>query len=133
VLKRLRIPLNESQPEFEGQVLNVAKVLVDSLNEAKIGELLGSGIKDEKGIAKLKRWLEQEGYPDVDGAVGLLQRIQRLRSRAAAHRKGSDYETFVKKELGDDGSVLGVARLMSEVISLLTSLRQFFLDGHKTD
>jgi hypothetical protein len=127
VLKRLRIPLNESQPEFEGQMLNMAKVLVDSLNEAKLEELLGSKVKDEKGIAKLKRWLEQAGYPDIDGVIDLLQQIQRLRSRAAAHRKGSDYDEFVKKELGNDGSVWGVARLLARAADMLISLRQFFL------
>jgi hypothetical protein len=103
----------------------MAKVLVDSLNEAKLEELLGSKVEGDKGIAKLKRWLEQEGYPDADGVIDLLQQVQRLRSRAAAHRKGSDYEAFVKKELGNDGSIWGVARLLARAGDLLVSLRQF--------
>ncbi|MCV7289201.1 hypothetical protein H7J87_28135 [Mycolicibacterium wolinskyi] len=127
VLKRLRVPLNNSQPEFEGQVMNMAKVLVDSLNESKLQELLGDKVEGEKGIAKLKRWLEHESYPDPDAIVTILQRVQRLRSRVAAHRKGSDYESFVRAELGDEGSVRGVSNLMAAASEMLVALRAVFL------
>jgi hypothetical protein len=108
-------------------VLNLAKVLVDALNESRLQKLLGSRIPNEKGISKLKRWLEKEGYPDSDRDIELLQQVQRLRSRAAAHRKGSDYERFVRSELGSDGSIWGLARLLARAINMLTSLREFFL------
>lgn len=133
VLKRLRIPLNESQPEFEGQILNLAKVLVDWLNESKLGSLLEAKVKDEKSIAKLKRWLEQEGYPDIDADVAVLQKVQRLRSRAAAHRKGSDYNAFLRDELGSDGLVWGFAQLLVECVEVLDHLRQFFLNSEADD
>lgn len=133
VLKRLRIPLNESQPEFEGQVLNLAKVLVDSLNETELGARLATKVKDEKGVSKFKRWLEQEGYPTVEADIAVLQKVQRLRSRAAAHRKGSDYEKFLTAELGDEGLVWGFARLLVGSIEVLDHLRQFFLYAEEDD
>ncbi|WP_165702093.1 hypothetical protein [Mycobacteroides abscessus] len=127
VLKRLRVPLNNSQPEFEGQVMNMAKVLVDSLNESKLQELLGDKVEGERGIAKLRRWLEREGHPDPEAVVTVLHRVQRLRSRVAAHRKGSDYEAFVSAELAGEGSIRGVSNLMAAVTDMLVALRTVFL------
>ena len=66
VLQRLRVPLDESQPEFENQVMGLAKVLVDALNENEIQKQLPSKVKDEKGISKLERWMSQEQYPLVE-------------------------------------------------------------------
>jgi hypothetical protein len=127
VLKRLRIPLTESQPEFEGQVLNLAKTLIDSLNDSTLDAHLSSKVKDERSIAKLKRWLEQESYAEVEPDIAVLKKIQLLRSRAAAHRKGSDYEEFLTKELGSDGLIQGFAKLLVDATEVLVHLRDHFL------
>ena len=92
VLQRLRVPLDDGQPEFESQVMGLAKVLVDALNEKAIQEQLPNKVQDEKGIDKLERWMRQEQHPSADAAIAFLRRLQRLRSKLTAHRKGSDYE-----------------------------------------
>ncbi|WP_028656683.1 hypothetical protein [Nocardioides sp. J54] len=133
VIKRLRIPLNESQPEFEAQILNLAKVMIDALNDSAIDAVLPNKIKDERSIAKLKRWLDHESYPYADGDVAVLQKVQRLRSRAAAHRKGSDYDDFLAAELGSDSLAWGFAKLLVEAIEVLIHLRAHFLPGLTDD
>ncbi len=93
VLSSLRLPLANSANEFDGQVLDLAKLVVDSLNEEQIAALLPApGPKDEKGIAKFERLLTNLQYPHVARDVTLLRTIQGVRSRGAAHRKGGDYD-----------------------------------------
>ena len=133
VLKRLRVPLNESQPEFEGQVLNLAKVMVDSLNDSELATRLLTKLPNEKGISKLKRWLEQEQYPHVAPDMEVLRRVQELRSRASAHRKGSDYESFLTSKIGNDGLAMGFARLLVDSVAVLDHLRQHFLEHGDDD
>jgi hypothetical protein len=56
VLHRLHIPLGDTAGELDEQVLYLAKLLVDSLNEESLATTLGKR-KDEKGLAKLERLL----------------------------------------------------------------------------
>jgi hypothetical protein len=126
VLLRLRVPLVESQSEFEGQVLNLTKLLVDSLNEGQLQTLLPTKIADEKGIAKLERWLTQEQYPHVQRDMAFLRQLQALRSRSAAHRKGSDYRQLVEKQLGKKTLTRAVADLIGNGNTMLTDLAQHF-------
>ncbi len=69
LLQRLRIPLTESQTEFEDSLDILAKLLSDGLNDKEIKRRLQSPVKDEKSIAKFERWLRQEGYEHVDRDV----------------------------------------------------------------
>lgn len=133
VLKRLRIPLNQSLPEFEGQVLNLAKLLVDALNDSGLDQLLPNKIKDERSLGKLKRWLEQEGFPTAQEDIGFLRKVQGLRSRAAAHRKGSDYADFLAAELGTDNMVVGFTQLLVDASGILSRLRAHFLPALPAD
>ena len=91
VLQQLRVALDDSQPEFENQVMCLAKVLVDALNETEILKQLPNKVKNEKGISKLERWMCQEQYPSVERDIEFLRRFQSLRSKLTAHRKGSEY------------------------------------------
>lgn len=87
----LRIPLTEeSQPEFDGLILSLVKVLIDSLNEKKFQENIESD-KDLKGIGKLEKWLENSGYNDFKTHIKFLRDLQELRSKGTGHRKGSGY------------------------------------------
>lgn len=131
LLKSLRIPLNDSQPEFEAQLSILAKVIVDSLNESELGKLLASKVKDEKGISKFERWLQQEAYPHVARDIALLRKIQALRSRVAAHRKGSDYAKFIAKELGDADPVQAVSDLLVGLTDMLSDLESHFAPEDK--
>ena len=122
VLQRLRVPLTNSQPEFEAQVMGLAQVLVDALNEKAIQKKLPTRVKDEKGISKLERWLQQEDYPSAERDIAFLRRLQRLRSKLTAHRKGSDYETVLADENVQSDAIQEVSRMLLDAERLLYSL-----------
>jgi hypothetical protein len=123
LIQRVRIPLNNTDPEFEAQLLGLAKLLVDMLNEAAIAADLPP-VKDEKGISKLKRFLEANGYEFVDRDIALLRRIQALRSRIAAHTSGSSGQAFLAEELDGLSKSDFIEKLMREATRMFTDLSE---------
>ncbi len=122
VLQRLRVPLNTSQPEFEDQVMGLAKVMVDALNERTIQDQLPTKVQGEKSIGKLQRWLDQEQYPSADRDIAFLRRLQLLRSKATAHRKGSDYTQVLADENVNPDPIQEVATMLRHAERLLDDL-----------
>lgn len=99
ILGRLHVPLNESQTEFEDQLLILAKLLVDFLNEKAIGKIVGRGPENERGLGKLQRFFTVVGYDHEQEDMALLRQIQELRSKVSAHSKGSDYDAYIAAKL----------------------------------
>ena len=126
VLQRLRIPLNQSQPEFEDQVLNLTKVIVDALNEKGVLAQLPNRVEGEKGLDKLRRWLEQENYAFADRDINFLKRLQGLRSKLAAHRKGSDYKKVLAEAHVDDDRIKEVVHMLWNACKMIESLAEHF-------
>lgn len=126
VIKRLRVPLNDTQPEFETQIAALSKVLVDFLNEKEIAKALGGSLDGEKGIAKLERWLKSESYAHVERDIKFLRRLQRLRSKGTAHRKASDYEKHLAQEGVDENKQAEIARQLWIASQMLTDLADHF-------
>ena len=124
VLQRVRIPVNDTDAELRTQSINLALVLVDYLNEKKLASYL-SDTKNDKGIAKLRKFLEVQSYQHTERDVRLLQRIQRMRSRIAAHSSGSSGQAYLEEELGNDTPQEYIARLMTEATQMLDDLRVF--------
>lgn len=92
-LQSIRVPSNDEQKTFDELVLALSKVLVDSLNEKKIKELLPEESKDlTGGISRLEALLVSRNAGDHEDHIKLLRNVQDLRSKGAAHRKGSGYE-----------------------------------------
>ena len=127
LLQQLRIPLTESQTEFEGSLDILAKLLSDGLKDKEIKRRLQSPGKDEKSIAKFERWLRQEGYEHVDRDIKLLRDIQTLRSKAAAHRKGADYEKTLDRILGDLRGRAAIIALLKRATLFLEGMREWRL------
>lgn len=123
VLSRLRIPLNDGQSEFEDQVISLTKVLVDWLDEKEILKQIPK-IADEKGISKLERWMQQENYPFSQRDIAFLRRLQRLRSRIVAHRKGSDYTKMLEDESVDKDPIREVVLMFWNANRFLRDLAQ---------
>lgn len=96
-LQNLRVLLNNSQSEFDSQVLALAKVLVDALNEAELAKHISTIPDPPRGIAKLKAFLDEKGYQGIDDGIDLLKLVQGLRSAGVAHLKGSNYEKLAAK------------------------------------
>jgi hypothetical protein len=137
ILVQLHVPAGESQSEFDEQVLYLAKLLVDYLNERGINEALKAPVKGEKGLAKLERLLVERGVSDAASAVRPFANVQGLRSRGSAHRKGSDFDVSVA--IGELSRREGIRKLMSEAIDALEDLRALALgagledaDGNQT-
>lgn len=100
----LRLPAKDNQAEFDSQLLALTKALVDSINEKMISKDLTNLIKDDKGITKLEKWLLERGLRDYEPHIKLLRVLQDLRSKSAAHRKGSNYDKLVAElQIADEG------------------------------
>ena len=97
---------------------------MDYLNEKQVASHL-SDAKGDKGIAKLKKFLTAHSYQYTERDVRLLQRIQRMRSRIAAHSSGSSGQAYLEEELGNDTPQKYIARLMTEATQMLDDLREF--------
>lgn len=125
LLQRLRLPLNDSQAEFESSIRIMTQLFVDALNEREIQKRLPDRIDHEKGISKLKRWMEQEGYPHAERDTQFLRNLQEIRSKATAHRKSSDYEKALTKVFGDLRGPAAVTTFFTSALSMLTGLSEW--------
>jgi hypothetical protein len=88
--KNLRVLLNNSQSEFDMQLLSLTKVLVDALNESAIQKRISVLPDPPRGIAKLATFLAENGYKETEEGIDLLKLVQGLRSAGVAHLKGSN-------------------------------------------
>jgi hypothetical protein len=122
LLQRLRVPLNDTQSEFETSVRIMTQLFIDAINEGKLDTLLTARVKDEKGISKLKRWFEQERYPHAGRDIKFLRDLQELRSIATAHRKASSYQTAMTKILGDLRGSVAARVLFGSAFKMLDGL-----------
>lgn len=95
--QNLRVPINNSQSEFDLQILTLAKVLIDALNENEIGRNISSIPEQARGITKFSILLEERNFVDYGEGIALLRNIQDLRSTGVAHLKGNNYSKLVKK------------------------------------
>jgi len=122
LLQQLRVPLNDTENEFEEAIKILGKLMSDALNESAIAKVLPSRIDGEKGISKFERLLTLEGYPHVERDIGYLRRVQELRSKVSAHLKGRDYEKALTKNLGDDRGSRAIQGLIEEGMTFLRDL-----------
>lgn len=90
-LTQIRIPLGNSQPEFDQLVLSLVKVVIDSLNEKQL-VIPGDDNSNNKGISKLEKWLQSQEAIGYENHISFLRNLQNLRSSGTGHRKGKEYE-----------------------------------------
>lgn len=129
MLKQVRLPLNESHNEFEEALKLLAKLMSDAINEKEVQRALRTKIESEKGISKLERYLSEGGYPSVERDISYLRRVQELRSKATAHLKGSDYEKWLSKNLGDKRGRDAIRLLLEEGTAFLDELKAWSEGG----
>ena len=125
LLQRLRVPLDQSQAEFEASIRILTQLLVDAINERQIQSLLPDRRKDEKGISKFQRWLEQEGYPYVERDIGFVRRLQKARSEVTAHRKGSTYQKTLDEVFGKLRGIAAIKSLFEAGLLMLAALDEW--------
>lgn len=126
--KLLRIPLTESQEEFDHQVLSLVKTIIDSLNEKEIVKQLQNSSELKGGISKLERWLSEQGIPEFEPHIKFLRNLQELRSTGTGHRKGKGYEK-IKQEFGLSGNNFAEVfdRILTKANTFLSFLMESFL------
>lgn len=122
LLQRLRLPLNDSHGEFSEAIQLLAKLMSDAINEKEVQRLLPDRIEGEKGISKLERLLKLKEYPEADRDISFLRRVQELRSKVAAHLKGSDYERALERNLGDRRGIDAIRWLFDDGILFLRAV-----------
>ena len=98
-LTSLRMLAKDNQAEFDSQLLALTKVLIDSFNEKAITNGLTTLATNDKGITKVAKYLEANGVSGFAEHLKFLRVLQDLRSKSAAHRKGSSYDELIL-ELG---------------------------------
>lgn len=128
-IKRLRVPLNETEAEFKQQLLNLALVLVDLLNEKSIGRECPEA-KNETGggISKLERFLKHYSYPHVERDISVLRTVQSMRSRIAAHASGSSGQKYLDEQLDGKTTQEYFVLLLEKVVTMLNSLIAFAVE-----
>jgi hypothetical protein len=124
LLDTVRIPVTNSQTEFDEQIGCITKLLIDSLNERELSAHAGPFEEGAKGIAKFDRFLGKTDFPERAYLVQLLRDLQALRSSGSAHRKGSAYDKITAK-LQIDGvqKADAIRRLLESAAGGLRALR----------
>ena len=124
-LQNIRVPSHDEQPDFDGLVLGLTKILIDSLNEEKLNTL----IPDENNqhlrgsISRLEVVLNTCDASNASEHVGFLRKLQELRSSGSSHRKGQKYKTAIghfDTEGGDLASVF--ENILWQVVAFLDYL-----------
>jgi hypothetical protein len=86
---QVRVPSLDSIAQFDSAIIPLAKVVVDSLNEAE----LARGIDESKGcpgIQKLENFLTRHNLSE--SVCPTLRGLYGARSKSAAHRKGGKFD-----------------------------------------
>jgi hypothetical protein len=126
--RTLRMPLTNEQKEFDDLVLTLAKLFVDSLNEAELAKTLPATNESLKGLDKLEGFLCGRGmrFPQM---IEFLRKLQALRSTAVAHRKGAKYEKVKEYfSIGEKDLSQVFEDILIKCIWTLNSLEKNLLD-----
>lgn len=124
----LRLMGKDNQAEFDAQLIALTKVLVDSINEEEIGKGLETLTENDKGNTKLEKYFRERGMVGFEPHIKFLRVLQDLRSKSAAHRKGSNYEKLVEDlQLADEGQQRVFSALLTAATNLIHYLRTSLL------
>lgn len=125
ILKAVHVPGTDSQSELDRQILMLAKLLVDSLNEKALSNALSEKVRGEKGIKKLRHFLESRGFQHTEKVIQFLKDLQGLRSACVAHRKGTNCEeTLERLGLAGKENPDVIKILLEKAVDLLRTLRK---------
>ena len=123
----LHTPLNEDGSAFDDQLINLTKLLVDSLNEKVIIKSLTTISDGDKGITKLDKFFTEKGNTKGDTHIKFLRELYGLRSTSAAHRKGKNYNKAIKAiGIDNQGYREVFKKLLEQGILYLDFLTDFF-------
>lgn len=128
IMSRLRRPLTNTWPDVEEQLLLLGRLLVDGLNSDAIRPRSTPLPKTPSPLTLLELRLAELGETDPRGMLDGLRGIYAVRSRAAAHRKSSDFDWSkafpgrTPKQVGD--------RVFRDALTALLDLRRVAEQEH---
>ena len=136
-LRCLRVPFLDNQVDFDWLILSITKILVDSLNQERLKDLISDQEQakldqkkddpeqsDPKGIDYLEAALSSFKVENAKCHIKFLRRLQGIRSTGSAHRKGKSYRRSVKYfKLKQLGLRQGFAAILRQAIKVL----EFFI------
>lgn len=124
----LRVPLHNNQAEFDMQVLNITKIMIDSLNVKVLKRQINSKTKGG-GIKLLELFLEKYQIPNQKQHIEFLRNLQALRSSGVAHRKGGNYND-VKTKFGirEDNFIDTFRNILGQTIEFIKDLSTIIKD-----
>ncbi|MEQ8820124.1 MAG: hypothetical protein RLY93_07740 [Sumerlaeia bacterium] len=100
-LNALHLPSVNEQKHFDEFVQSLAKIACDSINVSALKKKMTSLPEENKGSISMLEHAAANGLAVADCLKDLLNALklcQAIRSRSAAHLKGSDLDKFLKKE-----------------------------------
>lgn len=125
LLVKLHVPSSDNPAELDAQLLGLAKILVDSLNDGALDAALGERVEGERSLAKLERYLTETSYPHVLRDLATLRAIQGLRSAGAAHIRGTNYDKTLRRiGLEVAAAPVIVAGLLDRSVEMLNALAE---------
>lgn len=125
LLQMLQIPSRNSQNMFDEQILILTKLLIDLINTKEIDKRFGLSEKDAKSIDKFEKLLGD--YSDTPKVIEFLRALQKLRSKGAAHSKGTSYKKSVEAmNISLDNKPKAFESILSRAISLLGGMLRHF-------
>lgn len=125
LLQTLQIPSTNAQKAFDEQVLILTKLLIDLINVKEIDKRFNSSKKDVTSIDKFEKLLGI--YPNAPKAIEFLRALQKLRSKGAAHSKGSSYKKAMEEmNISLDNKPKAFESILNRAIYLLEGILKHF-------
>jgi hypothetical protein len=126
IIKQVRIPLNNSDQEFEANIDYLAKLIPESINDKELNKELSEKVPDEKSISKLERFLNANNYPHTERDIHLLRDLFEVRSKLVAHRKASDWEKILSKVFAENRGQKAIIYLLHNFNQMLDDISKHF-------
>lgn len=131
-LSSFRISVTNEQQDFDGLILGLTKVFVDSLNEVQLKKLVPANQHPsiEGSISLLDAVLSFCGVSDANEHIAFLRNLQSLRSAGSAHRKGRKYHK-IAVQFGVGGQDLRTVftQILENAVCLLEYLIKLVKEG----
>ena len=121
----IRVPSGDEQKDFDDLVQSLAKILINSLNEKALNDLIPQEqVAEIKGsISRLESALCGSGVSGFEPHIEFLRKLQNLRSSGAAHRKGHNYRKIAEDFQIDSQNLRTVfAGILTKGLDLLNFL-----------
>ena len=126
--EHLRIPILNSQVEFDNLVLSLVKTILDSLNEKELKKRIVNKDELKGSISILQRFFEEKEIIGYELHIKFLRSLQELRSTGSGHRKGNSYNKICKFFNLEDGNFADVfEKILEDAILFIEFLDEKFI------